>query len=623
MAGVAVEIMVARDVTTEIRAPAIAQGFAIKTVMAIMGMACALPKQEEQVATIIAAIQAVLPIGVSRYKGIFSYTLFIIAHEIQLIIRVNKTFLTMRKIRGGIQSTFNFFKSKNRSMIHNFQKLAAPLFITLALLYGCQSINGRSSMSETETGGCNTSITIHYTNMADTAFTTFQQYDPYYLKDYAIINSPAHNLEVKNLTTITRFVLKEPSLLLLGFNEFLVLPGSDLDISYSVLEATKSTFKDTVSVNNGNGFFIKKGNMSLFTNFEKIGRVGTIKNRAQIDSILAESSFSDEAMVVVNNIYLAFPHLKKTLEITRFIEDFYWQNNFVTLINAYNEVSHNLSAELRKHAELRYCELAQKMSTDLTYKTWKYWFGMQKLYQIILTDRSSIGSPSPKIIADETKGFDSITRQYFILLAVKKNAGSLRDWTDNDFITSSISFPVFRSYLSDIKNISGNIISGSVGDMKVYDYQNKENTFKDIFRNKGTGLIYLDFAGSWCIPCIDEISQYVKHRKFDSSDKLQPYWFFFENNNKDWLEIIERFNLKKENCFLILDNSGFSEYFYKHFFWEGEFPHHFLFTHDGELVNSNAPPLTELRDSYLNSLIMQKGPPLPPPPSPRTRMPPL
>lgn len=541
----------------------------------------------------------------------------------QLLLRFRQSYLlVLDDIRAYFGMPF-FFKSKNGLMVNNFRRMTTPLFITLVLLYGCQSINGGSSSDESTTGIYNTSITIHYTNIADTAFTTFQQYDPYYLKDYAIINAPDYNLEVRNLKTIIRFDLKKPSLLLIGFNEFFVLPGFDLDINYTVLESTKSTFKDMITVNNGNGFLIKKGNESLFTNFTKIGRLRTVKNKTQIDPILADSSINAEAVAVVNNVYIAFPHLKKTMETTRFIEDFYWQNNFVTLINAYDEVSHNLNSELQKDLKLKFCQLAQKMSTNLTYKTWKYWFGMQKLYQIILTDKSSIGFPSPKVIAEETKGFDSITRQYFILLAVKKNAGSLKDWSDSNFITSSISFPLFRSYLSDIRNISGNIINGSVGDMRVHDYQNKEILFKDIFRNKGTGLIYLDFAGSWCTPCINEIAQYVKHRKFDSSDKLQPYWLFFENNNKDWLEIIKRFNLKKENCFLILDNPGFSEYFYKHFFWEGEFPHHFLFTHNGELVNSNAPPLPELKDSYLNSLIMQKGPPLPSPPIPQTRKPPL
>lgn len=75
--------------------------------------------------------------------------------------------------------------------------------------------------------------------------------------------------------------------------------------------------------------------------------------------------------------------------------------------------------------------------------------------------------------------------------------------------------------------------------------------------------------------------------------------FFFENNDQDWKKTIERYKLPVEDCFLVL-STELQQHFSKKFNWMGTFPHHFIFTQEGKLVNDNAPALVYLQATDYN-----------------------
>jgi hypothetical protein len=85
-------------------------------------------------------------------------------------------------------------------------------------------------------------------------------------------------------------------------------------------------------------------------------------------------------------------------------------------------------------------------------------------------------------------------------------------------------------------------------------------------------------------------------RKYDHSDMVRPIYLFFENNQKEWLKVVEKYHLAKENCFVVIDKK-LQTLMSRQFGWMGEFPHHFLFSKEGKIINSKADPLINLKEA--------------------------
>ncbi len=122
-------------------------------------------------------------------------------------------------------------------------------FLILLETIICLSCSAYSFTDYDSTKGFNTTITIHYNNESDKEYTIFQQYDLYSLKEFGIVEPPAHIIESEKLKTIIRLNLDKPSLLLFGFTEFYIEPNNNLDIDYSIIKHTKTEFKDSIKIN--------------------------------------------------------------------------------------------------------------------------------------------------------------------------------------------------------------------------------------------------------------------------------------------------------------------------------------------------------------------------------------
>lgn len=474
------------------------------------------------------------------------------------------------------------------------------LFLIFFFNLSCSISPGASKNSENK--AYNTLIIIHYKSDADKAFTRFQQYDLFGLKDYGIIDPPAHKLENEELKTVIKFNLEKPMLLLLGFNEFYIEPNTTLDFDYFVIKQSKDEFTDTIRINSGTGFIIKKHSGTPFLNTGFVNRFGINSNGSQIDNILNKDALVKESMNTSQKIYSTYPNLIKSDSITSFIQQYDIQNNFLTLILKHKKLSPLISKNLQEYTTNKFKKLSEILSRDMTIKTRKYWIGMRNVYEQILDVKFKRDSFYYDRIKNKINNYDSITQQFFMILSMKDNYYLLSNdkFGFNTFF-NKISFVPFISYLEEYKKKdNGSImINSTLGNSMLYDYSLQKVRFNDLFTNSSQKYIYLDFCGSWCKPCLDEIEQYSIKKIFDNSAVLKPVWLFFENNKMDWFRVIDKYNLKKENCFLVIDDSIIKKSFSILFSWQGEFPHHFIFSNNGKIIDLSAVPLISIDDKKI------------------------
>jgi len=173
-----------------------------------------------------------------------------------------------------------------------------------------------------------------------------------------------------------------------------------------------------------------------------------------------------------------------------------------------------------------------------------------------------------------------------------------------DEVLKKFTYQPFREeavkYLSDpnIGNQLSRNLNSALRNTEIYDANDTKIQYFDIFKTTTQGYILFDFCGTWCKPCIDEIAQYAQKQPLGNSSKVRSVWLFFENDRSKWLAVIEKYKLRKENCFIVLDKNFINE-FAKSFNWAQEFPHHFLFTKEGKLIDEKAPSMNEFDEDKL------------------------
>jgi thiol-disulfide isomerase/thioredoxin len=193
-------------------------------------------------------------------------------------------------------------------------------------------------------------------------------------------------------------------------------------------------------------------------------------------------------------------------------------------------------------------------------------------------------------------------------------------------LIDKLTYPPYKEYALQLYQdpnrgiIKSGYINNEIRDARLFDVNDKELAFDELFNTTAQSYLLLDFSGSWCKPCLEEMSVYAKTAHLDNSKKVRPIWLFFENDKTKWLNVVERYNLKKENCFLVVGESGniLRKQFTLLFDWEGEFPHYFLFAKEGEIIDKRARPLSIFEENDVDNLPSRvknknSGPPLPPP----------
>lgn len=457
-------------------------------------------------------------------------------------------------------------------------------------------------------------IAIEFKNVKDKSEINIeQQYDRYALSSTNLDEDFKYSREESGLNTSIIFVsLEQPKIIFINLKPLYIEPNNVVELQYDYSNLNDNgAYVETFIKKSADGIFLvedinnyqakiiaernvilKKLINNKFDINYSIGLIDSISNR-------------DLSLIIKNNPSNTFDIKKQKLFKDYFFEKYY--NNILIALRT--------SAENLIYSEQTLLALNKQISMIDTFKDNQYFFAQKNIYKDFYQKKWSKNNFEFNFIINDLNGYDNLTREYFLLMILKNDIDNIRTRGTIERIKDAITSEDLRSkadkYVPSetqtIKEIGH--LTNEIKTSSIYNTQLTELKFGDIFKNTKQTYLYLDFCGSWCVPCIKEIENYTTSaRQFDNSTKLKPIWLFFEKDKTSWLKVIEKYKLKKENCFLILD-SKLVEIFGKQFDWIGEFPRHFIFSNEGKLIDSNAEALSKLNESTLPKLIQ----PIPPP----------
>lgn len=455
----------------------------------------------------------------------------------------------------------------------------------------------------------NTVIVINFKKSQDRGFfTEFGQIDPYRLDDKFIIAPPPNLTDTADrLKTIIRFRIDKPSLLTIGFSEFCIAPGDSLDMNFEILKKTKDEYKDTIHIQSGNVFWTRYNGQPPYRFKAYLKRVDDslnyLKTPRDFNQYLSQQHVNNIADRYCGLIYSEFPNLKKdnvTLaHIKGYCTNSIYQNLFSGLAGVYKKPGSD--KETRDCIEANMTDMIasfykQKELFDLP-AFWVAWGGAYYFYKETKYDFASI--------VGKFQACNDTIKQFIMLRCLKDGiAFKIGDKKDINQLAGRFTYPPFKKisfkYLTD-PNLGSDIsrnLNSDVRNAEIYDINGIAFHFFDIFKNTEQPYLLFDFCGTWCVPCVEEIALYSRTPHLDHSAKVKPVWLFFENDMTKWGALIEKYHLKKENCFVVLDRE-FMNAFAKSFNWAQEFPHHFLFTKNGKIIDDKAASHNEFNENAL------------------------
>lgn len=469
----------------------------------------------------------------------------------------------------------------------------------------------------------NTKIVVHFRNQRDREdefHTKFQQYENFALADYTIVAPPGFVLKEDGLSRSYLFHLDSPALLNIGFHVIYVTAGDSVDVSYEMLGKDKDQAPlESIVFNTPNSFLFLRNGRSTFSSVPNEIAVYKMKGLKDIDKYFRLKHIDSLSTQYTQNIFANNPRFKPTDERRAFVYQLMVQNNFNDIVTAFTERLSYFTAKEQTEGRNKLLQIYKTLSNRLTYKRYFFYVSTKKMYKLIYEPKWVNKAFEIGVINADTRDYDTLTRQYFLLLTLKNNLAEVRKSNENMAkINVAITNPVLRQYADKYLSLKiagktdDNYLTNELRNVPVYNVSLQEIPFGEIFKNTQQPYLYFDFCGSWCIPCLNEISEYAQSdRIYDHSEKVRPIWLFFENNQKEWLKVIEKYHLNKKNCFLVMDKK-LQNIFTPQFGWLGEFPHHFLFSKEGRLINPAASPLINLKE---NELALEKNIPALVPPS--------
>lgn len=178
---------------------------------------------------------------------------------------------------------------------------------------------------------------------------------------------------------------------------------------------------------------------------------------------------------------------------------------------------------------------------------------------------------------------DTITQDMITADKIQSLA-SFRTYDDIPFIieeAEAISTPWIRDIITDIVVKKAQTAKGSPLPKLTFKTESGQKLTSEDFKGE---ILYLDFWGVGCGPCMGEFSIMDK---FDGlykeyADKLQIITICCKTPNEStWRNIVEKYNLKSLNTILIPEES---DSLYSKLAW----PTYMLVDKDGNIFNSNA-----------------------------------
>ncbi|MEB2778656.1 hypothetical protein SYJ56_25325 [Algoriphagus sp. D3-2-R+10] len=509
-------------------------------------------------------------------------------------------------------------------MLPDFYKAIPILSYLFIWCISCYSQN-TGELTEGKEEIYNTTIVINLKKNADRESLSLAQHNPLFFSP-RYIALPANSIDTStNLKTVIRVAIEKPTYLSLGFSFLYIEPGDSLNMDFEVLLQTKERYKDTLHINHGNVFF-KQRNVGILPSFNKYlsNIYDSLKNIKTADG-MAESLSIEHLSSMADNwtelIYKEHPNLKHKSPIFETVKKF-GADQFERLLmfRIMHLYTYTKEESLRNAIEKSVLNILQYYCVQEddfdNIMTWGKYEAIYSFFKEMDLDAQSI--------LEKFNGCNETVKQYVQLNLF--NDGMLSEEQKLALI-DKLTYPAFKEYAIQLDQNphlgpeKSGYINNAIREARLFDVNDKELVFEELFKTTAQPYLLLDFSGSWCKPCLEEMSVYAKTRHLDNSKKVRPIWLFFENDKTKWLNIVERYNLKKENCFLVVGESGpiLQKEFALLFGWEGEFPHYFLFAKEGEIINRRAKPLSMFEENDVSNLPPREknknaAPPLPPPP---------
>lgn len=454
----------------------------------------------------------------------------------------------------------------------------------------------------------NTKIVVHFKSqkdMNDGFHTKFQQYQDLDLEDYPIILPPNITVKDNGLSRSYSFHLDGPSLYNVGFHEFYVMGGDSIDIDYEMFGEDKNRSPiEKITFNTPNSFIYLRNGIATFSSISYEVALYKMKDSRDLNKYFRLKSIDSLSTLYSKKVFSDNPHFIETRERRDFVDQLMLQWNLNTIVAAFENRLSYFNTKDQPIGREKLLRIYQKYCNTLTYRKFSYFVASKKLYTLIFEPDWRTKAFKFDAINADLKAYDAFTRQYLLLLTIKNNLPEIRNDQENlKKINNAITNPELRKYADKYQSLKivgitdPDYLTNELRNVPVYNTALQETEFGKILTSTKQPFLYFDFCGSWCVPCLNEMEEYTQsERKYDHSDKVRPIYLFFENNQKEWLKVIERFHLEKENCFMVTDKK-LQALISRQFGWMGEFPHHFLFSKEGKIINSKADPLINLKET--------------------------
>lgn len=453
-----------------------------------------------------------------------------------------------------------------------------------------------------------TSIVIHYKGDFDrNEMLKFQIYQNFALEDYILVNPPKFEM-TEGLNFIKYdFFIEQPQVLNIGFHSVYIEPGKHANLNYAFLgKDDTGTPIETFTSNDDESLIIRVNGNTVYSKQELFDKFNTAITSSQFSFFFDLANLEIMINRNIKEIYEKNLKGKNTTVRDKYFKEIICEDYLITLLKKFNYSKQSLNVADQLKVIEKATLLIQNLAKDLDVKNFQYYLSLQELYKLKYQKNwKEIGYEPSKVKASLNE-FDTISKEYFILNIFKQNLIDIkRDSINLSSLKLEITIPILQKYLKsyltqkNVGHLENGFISNTLRNLEVYNSQNQKGLLGDLFSETKQEFIYLDFCGSWCKPCLSEMETYSNsERKFDHSDLVRPIWLFFENNQLDWLKTIAKFNLPKENCYLVTEPT-LQKYFSEEFEWKGEFPHHFVFQKDGLIIDKNANNLMFLNENEL------------------------
>lgn len=434
----------------------------------------------------------------------------------------------------------------------------------------------------------NTTIVVNLKKPTDKKFiNSFSEFKPYGFDNQLYTQPPNKIISSTPLNLHLKVELTTTSCLMLGFNYFYISPGDSLNFDYETTLDTPHLVIDTLIINHGNVFFRRikadrEPGSFLQTIYETIQQT---RNSSSINEYLSEENLTKLIAQYTELTYKQWPNLNKDNETKEFI-------NQTGLNRIYAQVFQGINGYLKDSDEniidnmLKY---ASEHDNQHYIHNWERYLSIYQFFVIKKRDASAIIS--------KFENCNEVIKQ-FILLNLLKD-----ELIDESQVLDKITYAPFKKFEEKIiQTRRGNLkLPEAIINAEVSDVNNITHTLGEIFENSSHPYLIFDFCGTWCKPCIAEIARYSNKKHLDNSKIVKPIWLFFENDTSKWMNIIDKYKLKKENCFIITGMP--SRELIKELSiltgWEGEFPRYFLLSKDGAMVNANTVSLSKFSEKSL------------------------